>query len=270
MSEITFWGGLSATGLLIGFLSGLFGVGGGFLLTPLLMTIFGVPEKVAVATGSCQMIGTAMAAQLRYARLGQTNTRLGWVMVGGALIGADAGTRLLAYLAEQGSMALNGHSVPIVRVVLTALFVMILVGMALFLLRPKPVVNRAPLARLSPALSGFFGFAMGLLSGLLGIGGGVVLVPLLVFGYGLSMGAAAASATVVLLAASAMSTFKQALSGNVNLPYAMTLLVGSTIGAQWGALRANKMSGQRLQQYFAYLVLATALYLVVDFVRRVL
>jgi uncharacterized protein len=269
MEAILWWGALALTGLIVGVLSGLFGVGGGFLLTPLLTTVFGLPESVAVGTGVSQMVGTGLAGFLRYRRLGYGNTRVAWALIGGALMGTSAGVMLLDWLALQGTVPLNGHAIPLVRVVLTGIFVVLLSSIAIFMHRdtsPLPPISpslsptrRFPLANLPIALWGYFGFVIGMLSGLLGIGGGVFLIPLLIYGFGLAPTHATASSTLVLLASALMSTFSHALRGNVQLPLTMTLLIGSTMGAQWGALRASKAPPQQLRRQFATLVLVVCL-----------
>src|SRR5262249_32535818 len=89
-------------GLVVGFLAGLFGVGGGFLLTPLLNVVLGIPLDVAVGSGLCQMIGTATTALLRHRRLGQGETRIDLLLLGGTLIGVATGARLMESLQRLG------------------------------------------------------------------------------------------------------------------------------------------------------------------------
>ena len=88
--------GLALLGVAVGLVAGMFGVGGGFLLTPLLSVLFGVPLPIAVGTGLCQMIGTAIASLLRHRRLGQGEIRFDFVMIGGAVVGAAAGDAVWA------------------------------------------------------------------------------------------------------------------------------------------------------------------------------
>jgi uncharacterized protein len=259
------WSALAITGLLIGILSGLFGVGGGFLLTPLLTTVFGVSESIAVGTGVSQMVGTALSSFLRYQRMGYGNTRLAWGLIGGALMGANAGAMLLGHLGRLGSISLNNHEVPVVKLVLTVLFVLLLFGIALLMLGKKTLRPNPPLAKCPAFLWGYVGFGIGVLSGLMGIGGGILLVPLMIYGFGISPLQATASATLVLLSSAVMGTVSHALRGNVYLSLTMTLLIGSTLGAQWGALRASKTAPLQLQRYFTLLVTLTALWVLGHF-----
>src|SRR5436305_11862742 len=109
---------LVAVGLLVGYVAGMFGVGGGFLLTPVLIYVFGVPPPMAVRSALCQKCGTSIASFLKYRHLKRGEPRIDLVMLGGSLIGVDAGTRLLGYLDHLGRLQLSGHrSVPIVRIV---------------------------------------------------------------------------------------------------------------------------------------------------------
>src|SRR5947209_10246124 len=124
---------LVAVGLLVGYVAGMFGVGGGFLLTPMLMHGFGVPPPMAVGSALCQKCGTSIASFLKYRHLKRGEPRIDLVMMGGSLIGVDAGTRLLAYLSHRAPLHLpSGHAVPAVDGVLDLLFVVLLSFTAVF------------------------------------------------------------------------------------------------------------------------------------------
>ena len=110
---------LALVGLFVGWVAGMFGVGGGFLLTPLLMYVFGVPAPVAVGSALCQKCGTSIASFVKYRALGRGEPRFDLVMMGGSVIGVDAGTRLLHRLSQAGSLrGASGRAVPVVDVVL--------------------------------------------------------------------------------------------------------------------------------------------------------
>src|SRR3954466_299351 len=118
---------LALLGLFIGYVAGMFGVGGGFLLTPVLITIVGVPAPIAVGSALCQKCGTSIASFLKYRHLGRGEPRIDVVMIGGSLIGVDAGTRLLAYLSHRPPLVLSpGRSVAAVNLVLDLLFIVLL------------------------------------------------------------------------------------------------------------------------------------------------
>lgn len=290
MYGVLWWAGLAALGLGVGVIAGMFGVGGGFLLTPLLAVLFRVPLPIAVGTGLCQMIGTAMAAQIRYSRLGQGEAKLGWIMVGGSLLGARLGVRVVEGLTARGDIVVFGQSITAVRFWLSVGFIALLSGVALWMARDvfrrtesdEGPIAPGPLARLrlppytylpysghqvSIPVIAYLGLGVGFLSGLLGIGGGVVLVPVLLYGIGMHVRTAAGTGIGVLLATSLVGTLDHARSGHVHLGIALMLMVGSALGAQIGATITARMGGQRLRGLFVYLVAFTAVMVLADLLR---
>src|SRR5579884_2083781 len=106
---------LALVGLYIGYIAGMFGVGGGFLLTPMLIYLFRVPAPIAVGSALCQKCGTSIASFLKYRHLKRGEPRIDLVMIGGSLIGVDAGTRLLSDLSRRAPLTLSpGRTVPVV------------------------------------------------------------------------------------------------------------------------------------------------------------
>lgn len=287
------WAGLIAMGLGVGFLAGLFGVGGGFLLTPLLAVLFRLPMDIAIGTGLCQMIGTATAARIRFARLGQGEPKLAWMMGLGSLLGVGLGARTVQALGAMDALWVMGVSLPADRFWLSLGYVLLLGGVAAWMgydtrrsslpipLHPDP----GALARLRiPPYTGlphtghtvsipvvaYMGLVVGYLSGLLGIGGGVILVPLLIYGIGMRIRTAASTGVGVLLITSLLGTLVHARLGNVHLGIALTLLIGSTLGAQSGAIVATRTEGRKLRGWFAGLVALTALLVAGDLIRQLI
>jgi uncharacterized membrane protein YfcA len=276
---------LAALGLFIGYVAGMFGVGGGFLLTPLLMYGFGVPAPIAVGSALCQKCGTAIASFLKYRHLERGEPRIDLVMLGGSLLGVDAGTRLLTVLTGLGNWRIGaGPGTPVVNVVLDVLFIVMLSGTALYTfvdvarsfrsrvrrgdrtipgplarVRIPPYIDlpRVQLDQVSVPLLAYLGFVLGMASGLMGIGGGVLLLPILLYGYGLSMRNAAGTGILLLLLTVSVGTFEQALRGYVSLRLAMAILIGSSIGSQLGALTTHFLPNRVLRLIFAILVAAT-------------
>lgn len=283
----------------VGVVSGLYGVGGGFMLTPLLNLALGVPYAVAVGSGLCQMAGTATSAYLRHRELGQGEPRVAWLMLGGSILGFHFGGSLLHELAGMGSWTVNGHTVPAVKLVLQSAYVVVLLGTGcLFFSSPRhsesgpagpdgsssgstagilqrwhlpPLVNLPAVGMrgVSIPVLGYLGLATGLLSGLLGVGGGVLLMPALIYGLGFSMRAAAATSSLALLFTVVPATFDHALAGHVDLRLALTLLAGSTLGAQLGAAATTRLSSVGLRRGFGVLILATIAVLLLDLARAV-
>lgn len=289
---------LALLGLFIGYIAGMFGVGGGFLLTPVLISIIGVPAPVAVGSALCQKCGTSIASFLKYRHLGRGEPRIDLVMMGGSLIGVDAGTRLLAYLSTRGNLVIGSRSAPIVTVVLDLVFIALLSCTTVYVARdawqarkravprgdltiPGPLVTRVRippyidlprvgLSRVSVPMMSYLGFILGLSSGLMGIGGGVLFMPILLYGFGLSVRNAAGTGVLLLFVTVAVGTFEQALHGFVSIRLAMALLVGSSVGSQLGALTTHVLSNRTLRLLFAVLVGATVVMIAVDLGRTLL
>ncbi len=283
---------LALVGLFIGYVAGMFGVGGGFLLTPLLMYVFGVPPPIAVGSALCQKCGTSIASFLKYRHLKRGEPRIDLVMLGGSIIGVDAGTRLLGYLDRMAAWHINGAAVPVINVVLDVLFILLLSltaaytfhdawasyrsgerrgdrtipGVLVTRLRIPPYIDlpNVQLKQVSVPLLAYLGFILGAASGLMGIGGGVLFMPILLYGFGLSMRNAAGTGILLLFVTVVIGTIEQALQGYVNLKLAMAILVGSSIGSQLGALTTNYLSNRVLRLIFAALVAATVLLIVWD------
>ncbi len=271
---------LALLGVVVGLVAGMFGVGGGFLLTPLLSVVFGVPLPIAVGTGLCQMIGTALASLLRHRHLGQGELRFDGLMLGGAVVGAAAGTAVVAKLEQLGSVAVGGGQLPIVTVVLYSAYVLLLMScswlfwrqagqqvegarrlqagkLALLSFGPAIDLPSAGLPNVSALTIAYIGMALGFLSGLLGIGGGVALMPVLIYGFGFPIRQAAGTGIMALLVTVTVGTVGHAIAGHVHLPMACVLLVGSTLSAQLGAKLTRRLPARLLRRIFAGLLWLT-------------
>ncbi|MDR3707314.1 MAG: sulfite exporter TauE/SafE family protein [Capsulimonadaceae bacterium] len=290
---------IASLGLFVGYIAGMFGVGGGFLLTPVLMNVFGVPPPMAVGSALCEKCGTSISSYLKYRSLKLGEPRIDLVMLGGSLIGVDAGTRLLSYLTNLGDFrGRSGLHVPIVQIVLDALFIILLTFTAAYTFRdawqaskrtvprgdisiPGPLVTkvRIPpyidlpnvgLTQVSVPMLGYLGFALGAASGMMGIGGGVLFLPILLYGIGLSVRNASGTGILLLFVTVAVGTIEQSLRGFVSLKLAMAILIGSSIGAQLGALTTHYLSNRILRLLFAILVSATVLMIAWDLLHSVM
>jgi len=286
---------LALVGLLVGYVAGMFGVGGGFLLTPVLIYVFGVPAPIAVGSALCQKCGTSIASFLKYRALRRGEPRIDLIMLGGSLIGVDAGTRLLAHLTGLGAVRWGGgREIPIIELVLDVLFIVLLSGIAAYTFRdawrarrtaprgdrtiPGWLVTRVRippyvdlpnvgLQRVSVPLLAYLGFALGAASGLMGIGGGVLFMPILLYGFGLSLRNAAGTGVLLLFVTVAVGTFEQALRGYVSLELALAILLGSSVGSQLGALTTHVLPNRVLRLAFSVLVALTVVMIAWDLSR---
>jgi uncharacterized protein len=286
---------LAIVGLAIGYVAGMFGVGGGFILTPMLHLVFKIPMPIAVGSALCQKIGTSIGSFLKHRQYQHGELRVDFVMLGASLFGVDAGTRLLAWLARAGTfLNARGRPVSIVTLVLEGIYAAMLLFAASMTLHAVRKAARAPateghaspvapllrvdippyialpevgIPRVSVTVMAYIGFMTGLLSGLLGIGGGVALLPVLVYGYGFTIKDAAGTGILLLFATVMVGTFEHALRHNVDLRVALAILAGSSIGSQLGARTTSRVSNQALRISFAALLLFTVGAIGIDMVR---
>lgn len=270
----------------VGVLTGLFGVGGGFLITPLLNAVLGVPMAVAVGTGAAQVLGVSTAGLYGRRHEGLTDYKMAVVLFGGNYVGVQLGAATLNWLGDLGSWPLPGGPAPVVDVSILVVFVVLLSAIAAWLLydtsrtgaeevlRHAPLFSRLPFPpftafqsvpgeSLSLPVMSYFGLAMGFLTGLLGIGGGVVLVPALIYLVGMRTHCASATSLAMVWLTSFLATIAHAGRGNVDLTLLAPLLVGGTIGLQVGLRLCRRLPGGTLRRYFAWVVVASAVMVII-------
>jgi uncharacterized protein len=266
-------------GIVVGLLAGLFGVGGGFLLTPTLNVAFGLPPRLAVGTGLCLIIGTSLPALLQRLRQGLGELRVDALMLAGSVLGVEAGGRALEALAAAGTIEVAGRALPLATLVIQTIYAVLLAGAAALFWCQGGAGNgerlaqarRGPLARLplAPRLDlpaaglravpvlpiAYLGLVIGCLAGLLGIGGGIAMIPLLTYGLGMPLRHAAGTGVLVLVCSSAWGTMTHALRGHVHLGLAAALLAGASLSAYAGALASRRLSPRPLRRLFAVVLL---------------
>jgi hypothetical protein len=264
---------------------------------------FKIPMPIAVGSALSQKIGTSIGSFLKHRQYRHGELRVDFVMVGASLFGVDAGTRTLELLANAGTFVnRHGHPVPIVTLTLELVYAAMLLfaaSMTLNAVRKAAVAAASGAAatvhdgrttrqaalltrvkippyialpsvgipRVSVFVMAYLGFVTGMLSGLLGIGGGVALLPVLIYGYGFSIKDAAGTGILLLFATVTVGTFEHALLNNVDLRVALAILAGSSIGSQLGARTTARVSNQVLRVSFALLLLTTVGAIAVDVVR---
>ncbi|MDY6914636.1 MAG: sulfite exporter TauE/SafE family protein [Planctomycetota bacterium] len=256
-------------GLLVGILTGLFGVGGAFLLTPLLNVGFGIPYPLAIGSGLSFTIGTSSSGMRRHIRLANFESRSMLILAGASMAGAVLGGMLNKAL----DVSLGRYNYTLM---MHLLFVVTLALTAWVVARNKPEhpSGKSPLQRLRlpphidlptvglkavsvPGLCAV-GVFIGIMKGMMGIGGGVLFMPLLILVVGLTPHQAVGTSLGVVVFSSIAGTIKYGLDGNVNLCLVMSLLVSSVLGVQLGAWICHRLHAGRLRRYFAVLVLLVA------------
>ncbi|MFH1595076.1 MAG: sulfite exporter TauE/SafE family protein [Pseudomonadota bacterium] len=275
-------------GGVVGFLSGLFGVGGGFLLTPLMMMI-GIPPAVAAASDSNQIVAAAASGAFAHWRLGNVDFKMGLVILAGGIVGGTIGVQLVKVLRDVGNF----------EFVMKGVYVLMLglVGGAMFIESLRTIrrskssgaaaattVGEPKLARLFGKMplmmhfhrsglhtSAIFPFSIGTIVGvmaaLLGVGGGFIMVPAMIYIIGMPTTAAIGTDLFQIVLTSANVTLQQAfVNKTVDLLLALVLLGGSTIGAQFGAMAGKRLKGEQIRILLAIIVLALTVKIFLDLV----
>ncbi|HEY0628333.1 MAG TPA: sulfite exporter TauE/SafE family protein [Sphingomicrobium sp.] len=265
-----------ALGGLVGLLSGLFGVGGGFLTTPLLI-FYGIPPTVAVASATTQITGASVSGVHAHMRRGGVDLKMGGVMIVGGAIGSLVGAGLFRVLQNSGQIDL----------VIGFLYVILLGSIGVLMLKDalaalgwielgereeRPRHNRwiasLPLRwrfyasglYLSPIAPLVLGFVAGIMTVLLGIGGGFILVPAMIYLLGMAARVVVGTSLVMILAVSAVTTMIHAMTTQaVDIVLAGLLLVGGVIGAQYGAMMTTRLKPDLLRLVLAIIILLVAL-----------
>jgi uncharacterized membrane protein YfcA len=286
---------LAAVGFVVGLLGGFFGVGGGFLAAPTLL-LLGVPGNFVVGTDLAHMTGKSIVAARRHRALGHVDFRLGILMIIGTMAGIEGGAQIIEFLKRQASGTLE--------IMLNAVYLILLLGISGLMLweglrTTREVVDETlpvqeasgltaltrriqrlripPLIRLPDSgieeisvwLIVSTGLVTGLLAGLLGVGGGFIRMPALIYLLGIPTHVAVGTDLFEIVFSAGYGTLTHALKGNVDILMALVMHTGAAIGAQIGAQATRYVSGPRLRIAFAFLPLAGAVMLVVNLVAGV-
>ena len=274
-----------AMGAFVGLLSGLLGIGGGFLMTPLLIFI-GIPPAVAVATQSNQLVAASVSGVIAHWRRRNVDFKLGLVMLLGGGIGSAIGVALFAKLKALGQIDLVISLTYVLFLGLVAALMMIdnfnvLVLRRNVAMRRKlhehnalhrlPLRMRFPRSRLyiSALLPLGIGFVGGLMVAIMGIGGGFILVPAMIYLLGMPIGLVAGTSLFQIIFTTGITTFLQAITTHaVDVVLAAVLIVGGVIGAQVGTRLSHLLKPEYSRLAHASIVLAVAVKLALDLFTR--
>ncbi len=275
---------LVGAGAGVGFLSGLLGVGGGFLLTPILIMI-GIPPTVAAASDSAQIVAASSSGVAAHFRLGNVDYKMGGVLLVGGLVGAAIGVQVIKALRMLGNADL--------LITITYIVVLGFVGGSMFIaslkaLRRGPATVKKHGVVKKPSLlsklpfqlyfphskvqhSVFVPFALcalvGILAAIMGVGGGFIMVPMMVYLLRMPPHVAVGTDLFQILFTCAGVTYLQATTNfTVDIVLALLLAAGSTIGAQIGARASKYLRGEQLLIILASLALIVVFRMVVGIV----
>lgn len=274
-------------GGVVGLLSGMFGVGGGFLTTPLLI-FYGIPPTVAAASAASQVTGASVSGVVTHIARGTVDFRMGGVLIAGGVVGAGLGVlifRLLQYLGQ-------------IDTVIGILYVLMLGGIGLLMAkesvqalialksgkraparkrRHHPLVAALPMRwrfygsglYISPLAPLLLGMATGILTMLLGVGGGFILVPAMLYLLGMTTQSVVGTSLFQILFVTMATTMMHAMTTKaVDLVLAMLLLIGSVTGAQVGTRLSMTMRPEYLRVLLAAIVLLVAIRMLLGLVWR--
>ncbi len=278
---------LLAMGAAVGFLSGMFGVGGGFLITPLLI-FYNIPPAIAVATGANQVVASSFSGALSHFKKGTLDFKLGTVLLAGGIVGSTVGIYVFTLLRMFGQLDLI---ISLLYVVLLGTVGGLMLVESVRALRrardggaptlKKPGqhnwIHRLPLKMRFRASKLFvsvipvlgLGAAIGFLSSIMGVGGGFIMVPALIYLLKVPTNVVVGTSLFQIIFVAAFTTIVHASTNyTVDVVLAFVLMIGGVAGAQYGAKAGQRLRGEQLRALLALLVLAVALRLGVDlFVR---
>ena len=277
---------LLAVGGGVGMLSGMFGVGGGFLITPLLF-FMGIPPAVAVATGANQVVASSISGVLAHLRRKTVDLRMGTVLLLGGLTGSTLGIWLFRLLTALGQIDLAVQlSYVLFLGVIGAL--MLQESLRSWLRSRKPNAQRRKLhshtwmhalpLKMKFRVSGLYisvippfavGLGVGILSAVMGVGGGFIMVPAMIYLLGMPTKVVIGTSLFQIIFVTAYTTLAHAVtSHSVDILLAFFLIVGGVIGAQFGTQIGARMKGEQLRILLALLVLAVCFKVALDLLVR--
>lgn len=273
-----------AMGGAVGFLSGLFGVGGGFLMTPILIFI-GVPAPVAVSTGANQIVASSVSGVIAHWRRGNLDFTMGLVLLAGGIVGSSLGVLLFKFLESLGQIDLV---IKLCYVVFLGVIgsLMLLESVRTILQVRQSGARRRKLHQhtwmhglplkmrfrksklyISALLPLGIGCFVGVLSAIMGVGGGFIMVPAMIYMLGMRTSMVVGTSLLQIIFVTANVTFLQSISTQtVDVVLAILLLIGAVVGAQFGSQFAVKLKGEQLRGLLALMVVAVCLKLAFDLV----
>jgi len=275
---------LLALGGSVGLLSGMFGVGGGFLMTPLLIFI-GVPPAVAVATEANQVVAASVSGALAHWRRGNVDIAMGLVLLAGGVIGSSFGIWLFTFLRGLGhiDLVISLSYVTFLSIIGT---LMVIESARAWMRRHGGAPTRRKLHRhtwmhglplkirfrrsklyISSLLPLSIGIFVGVLSAIMGVGGGFVMVPAMIYLLGMPTSVVVGTSLFQIIFVTANVTFLQAVNNQtVDIVLALLLLIGGVIGAQFGTIFGTRLRAEQLRGLLGLIVLAVCLRIAYDLV----
>ena len=273
----------------VGLLSGIFGVGGGFLMTPLLI-MMGIPPTVAAASDSNQIVGASTSGTLAHFRLGNVDFKMGWLLLIGGVIGGTGGVQIIKVLRQLGNadFLINVTYVLMLGIIGGYMFMESLQSMRkaktnaptsrkegesayarMMRSLPWQMEFKRSGIRLSALMPLVLGVMVGILAAIMGVGGGFIMVPVMVYMLRMPMHVVVGTSLFQILFTCVNVTIMQAWENHtVDFILALLLLIGSSVGAQVGAKVGKKLHGDQLKILLASLVLVVMVKMLYELLAR--
>ena len=272
-------------GAAVGFLSGMFGVGGGFLMTPLLI-FSGIPPAVAVATEANQIVASSVSGALAQWRRGNVDVKMGTVLLLGGFAGSVIGVQLVKVLRELGQIDLmiSLSYVTFLGIIGSLMLIESLralnetrIGRTPSMRRGShhswihglPLKMRFPRSKLYASVIPplVIGLVVGFLAALMGVGGGFIMVPAMIYLLRVPTNVVVGTSLFQIIFVTALVTILHATTNQtVDAVLALVLMIGGAIGAQFGVVAGQKLRGEQLRALLALMVLVVAGRLALDLV----
>ena len=274
--------GATIIGWVVGMLTGIFGVGGGFLMTPALMIILNIHGPTAVGTDLAAILANSSFSMLKRRGSGTVDVKLGLTIATGSILGVLVGSYFLELLKDAPKLLIFGREQETVQYCLLCMFLVLLAGIAGYMtfdykrnfgkaldkqvgffarFKIPPYLHFSSLEqpRLSVVTLPILGFFVGILTGLMGIGGGVLLLPALIYLVGQRANKAVGTSLLLVWISSLVGVIRKSEAGEVSLLLFVFLLVGGLAGILLGTKIGLKLAGHKIRLYFVYVVIAAVL-----------
>jgi uncharacterized protein len=272
-------------GMSVGMLTGLFGAGGGFIITPALNIFMGIPMNIAVGTSSCQVLGASSIAISHHIDRRFMGAKIAFFIGTGIPLGSYVGASVIDKWKNMASITIMNHEVNALNFILMVIFAIFLSLISAWLLFDNFVLSKGkhkddaehvgllsnlqipPIMKFRTIPSGPFsipilvilGLIMGFMSGLLGIGGGVIMMPMLFYIVGQETKYATLTSTMLIFISGLFASIFHAINHNINYILVVALIIGAFGGTKFGVKIHKKMTGHSIRKYFAFVVLGAAL-----------
>ena len=277
-------------GLISGVLTGLFGTGGGFFITPALNIFIGLPYNMAIGTSAFQVLGSTSFALYHHFDRKMYGIRVAFLTGIGIPLGSFLGVKLVGHLTNMGEIIFANHIIPAQQFIFTIIFCVFLGLIAGWLLfdnfylrrgrendhhvgylawiKLKPMVACRTITDgpFSAPIFTMLGLLVGFLGGLLGIGGGVIMMPLLFYCVGQETKFAARTSTMLSFMTAMLATILHASHHNINYSMVAFLICGAFVGTRIGVSIQRKMGGKTIRKYFAFVVLAAVIMVLIKLI----